>query len=97
MDTTGICGFFSSGIKRPRYGAEHSSGKECVALFLRSHVHIHNVVLDYDRDNFPFTCIIYFVSACFSFDRLCGVVVRVPGYRPRGPGSIHGAARFSEK
>jgi hypothetical protein len=45
MDTTGICGFFSSGIKRPRYKAEHSRGKECVALYLRSHVHIHNVVL----------------------------------------------------
>jgi hypothetical protein len=28
------------------------------------------------------------------FYRLCGVVVRVPGYRPRGPGSISGATRF---
>jgi hypothetical protein len=35
------------------------------------------------------------VSICF--DRLCGLVVRVPGYRSRGPGSIPGAARFSEK
>jgi hypothetical protein len=28
--------------------------------------------------------------------RLCGLVVRVPGYRTRGPGSIPGATRFSE-
>jgi hypothetical protein len=27
---------------------------------------------------------------------LCGLVVRVPGYRSRGPGSIPGTARFSE-
>jgi hypothetical protein len=26
-----------------------------------------------------------------------GLVVRVPGYRSRGPGSIPGATRFSEK
>jgi hypothetical protein len=30
-------------------------------------------------------------------DRLCGLVVRVPGYRSRGPGSIPGASRFSVK
>jgi hypothetical protein len=30
-------------------------------------------------------------------DLLCGLVVRVPGYRSRGPGSIPGATRFSEK
>jgi hypothetical protein len=30
-------------------------------------------------------------------DRLCGLVLRVPGYRSRGPGSIPGATRFSEK
>jgi hypothetical protein len=30
-------------------------------------------------------------------DRLCGLVVRVPGYRSRGPGSIPGTTRFSEK
>jgi hypothetical protein len=30
-------------------------------------------------------------------DRLCDLVVRVPGYRPRGPGSIPGDTRFSEK
>jgi hypothetical protein len=30
-------------------------------------------------------------------DHLCGLVVRVPGYRSRGPRSIPGATRFSEK
>jgi hypothetical protein len=30
-------------------------------------------------------------------NRLCGLVVRVPSYRSRGPGSIPGATRFSEK
>jgi hypothetical protein len=30
-------------------------------------------------------------------DRLCGLVVRVPGYRSRGSGLIPGATRFSEK
>jgi hypothetical protein len=29
--------------------------------------------------------------------RFCGLVVRVPGYRSRGPGSISGATKFSEK
>jgi hypothetical protein len=28
---------------------------------------------------------------------LCGLVVRVPGYRSKGPGSIPSATRFSEK
>jgi hypothetical protein len=30
-------------------------------------------------------------------DRLCILVVRVADYRSRGPGSIHGATRFSEE
>jgi hypothetical protein len=32
----------------------------------------------------------------YNFDRVYGLVVRV-GYRSRGPGSILGATRFSEK
>jgi hypothetical protein len=33
-----------------------------------------------------------------AWDRPCGLVVRVPGYRSRGPGSIPGTTRFfSEK
>jgi hypothetical protein len=30
-------------------------------------------------------------------DRLFGVVARVPGYRSRGPGSVTGVTKFSEK
>jgi hypothetical protein len=30
------------------------------------------------------------------YDRLCGLVVRVLGYRSRNQGSITGATRFSE-
>jgi hypothetical protein len=31
------------------------------------------------------------------YDHLCGLVVRIPDYRSRGPVSIPGATRFSEK
>jgi hypothetical protein len=54
------------------------------------------------------TDILYFITldeVCFIFiiiiiiiiisDRLCGLVVRVPGYRSWGPGSIRGTTRFS--
>jgi hypothetical protein len=30
-------------------------------------------------------------------DRFCGLVVRIPSYRSRGPCSIPGTTRFSEK
>jgi hypothetical protein len=40
---------------------------------------------------------IYIYIYIYIQDRLCGLVVRVPGYRSRGPGSIPGATRFSEK
>jgi hypothetical protein len=32
-----------------------------------------------------------------NYDRLCGLVVRVLGYRSGGPGSIPGTTRFSER
>jgi hypothetical protein len=34
-----------------------------------------------------------FVDVLFSFDHLCGIVVRVLGYRSGGPGSIPGTTR----
>jgi hypothetical protein len=37
-----------------------------------------------------------YVDVC-KIDRLCGIVVRVPGYRSRDPGSIPGTTRFSER
>jgi hypothetical protein len=33
----------------------------------------------------------------YLFDRLCGLVVGVPGHRTRGPGSVPCTTRFSEK
>jgi hypothetical protein len=41
--------------------------------------------------------ILSFVWARPRRDRLCGLVVRVLGYRSGGPGSIPGTTRFSEK
>jgi hypothetical protein len=38
-----------------------------------------------------------FYSPIMQTDRLCGLVVRVTGYRSRCPGSIPGATGFSEK
>jgi hypothetical protein len=38
-----------------------------------------------------------FPSLYTKFARLCRLVVRVTGYRCRGPGSILGATRFSEQ
>jgi hypothetical protein len=40
-----------------------------------------------------FHIFIYLINV---FDRLCGLVVRIPGYRSRGPGLIPSATRFSE-
>jgi hypothetical protein len=37
------------------------------------------------------------IRIMLSVDRLCGLVVRVPVYSSRGPGSIPGTTRFSEK
>jgi hypothetical protein len=39
----------------------------------------------------------YYVFICCFVDSLCVLVVRVPGYRSRGPGSIPGTTRCSEK
>jgi hypothetical protein len=47
----------------------------------------------------PIRALLFINQPKFSFlyrytDRLCGLVVRVPGYRSRCPGSIPGATRF---
>jgi hypothetical protein len=45
-----------------------------------------------------FILITEYFSVAYSRDfSLCGVLVRVPGYRSRGPASIPGTTRFSEK
>jgi hypothetical protein len=40
--------------------------------------------------------IIIIIIICV-MDRLCSLMVRAPGYRSRGPGSIPGVITFSEK
>jgi small VCP/p97-interacting protein len=40
---------------------------------------------------------VIFLTSCSMGDCLCGLVIRVPGFRSRGPGSIPGATRFSGK
>jgi hypothetical protein len=41
----------------------------------------------------PCKVVIHIVGACIVLDRLCGLVVRVIGYRSGGPGSIPGTTR----
>jgi hypothetical protein len=40
---------------------------------------------------------LHFFNLICTIDCLCALVVRVSDYRSRGPGSIPGATRFSEK
>jgi hypothetical protein len=49
------------------------------------------------QTNSPLTYLKRFKLYINMLDGLYGLVVRVPGYRSRGPGSIPGATRFSEK
>jgi hypothetical protein len=39
----------------------------------------------------------YYYYYYYYYGRLCGLVVRVLGYRSGGPGSIPGTTRFSER
>jgi hypothetical protein len=43
--------------------------------------------------------ILFYIITIYNslMDRVCGLVVTVPVYRSKGPGSIPGATRFSEK
>jgi hypothetical protein len=63
---------------------EHSRGNTIKACTLRPTTIRTATVLHYDYE-------------CLYVDQLCGLVVRVPGYRSRGTVSIPGATRFSEK
>jgi hypothetical protein len=58
-------------------------------------------LLDVSLCSFTVSVISYVLFLILTFfapdDRLCGLVVRVPGYRSRGPGLIPGATKFSEK
>jgi hypothetical protein len=41
--------------------------------------------------------VVIIIIVIIIIDRLCGLVVRAPGYRSRGPGSIPRATRFFQK
>jgi hypothetical protein len=56
-------------------------------MHLRKVTYATKLVGDLCKDKF--VCLI-------NGDRLCDLVVRVPDYRSRGPGSIPSATRFSE-
>jgi hypothetical protein len=67
-----------------------------VQLHIVSGHHVFKIVVDGNCYAF-----IFIVSVCNMCSRLCDhhfdLVVRVPGHRSRGPGSIPGATTFSEK
>jgi hypothetical protein len=51
--------------------------------------------LEYEGDIFLGKVIWLSTDYTLHFDHLCGLVVRAPGYRSRGPDSISGTTRFS--
>jgi hypothetical protein len=73
----------------------------CYRMFLKHNIHLQEVMQRRSAENasrFSTPSRIQLLENFISeVDRLCGLVVRVPGYRSRGPDSISGATRFSEK
>jgi hypothetical protein len=63
------------------------------ARCIKCDVNVHNVGLHFLDKIYASVNLTSWVLT----DRLCGLVVRVPGYRSRGRGSIPGATRLSEK
>jgi hypothetical protein len=62
--------------------------------YIRCWVHyVEKANLNHSKADVSITTAIYTPE----FDHLCGLVVRVPGYTCRSPGSILGAIRFSEE
>jgi hypothetical protein len=68
---------------------EHLSGSAHLSF---DHVCIFSMFLAFKRDADR-----SFKGCRLHCYRLCGLVIRVPGCRSRGPGSTPGATRFSEK
>jgi hypothetical protein len=76
---------FTSSLLSPSF-IQHPVSKHRLSVFL---------CLDVGH-SYKITCKIILLYILI-FDRLCILVIRVPGYRSRGKGSIPGATRFSEK
>jgi hypothetical protein len=98
--------YSATNLLRSRRDSSWGSDSRCVTHVLLSptvHWIVHRLPCTEPDDYVPqvvtpilltFILILYFVIFC---DRLCGLVVRVPGYRSRKTGSILGATTFSEK
>jgi hypothetical protein len=71
----------------PKMHSWHGFRADCWKAFQNAHCWLDPVLTIYMETSFGKIC----------KDCLCGLVVRVPGYRSRGPGSIPGATGFSEK
>jgi hypothetical protein len=61
-----------------------------------------NIILPFSPKRYSslrFTEMLQFLNlgADFWDDRLCGLVISIPGYRSRGPGWIAGATKLSDK
>jgi hypothetical protein len=69
-------------------------GSDSPLLYLRPTPTLHFVL---HRKLFFRNPILFVICINTFSDLLYGLVVRVPGYRSRGPGSISGATRYSEK
>jgi hypothetical protein len=70
--------------------------EECASIFIKYVFSVISVTVHRTTsDVTPQDTLVSVVTA--ESDRLCGLVVRVPGYRTRGSGSVPGATRFSKK
>jgi hypothetical protein len=93
-------GDLSTGLNRPGRETDHSPPssadvkKTRVFLIFGGCVRYYGLFWMCRQSQQFFKFVIFFI---YFFDRLCGLMVRVPGYRSRGPGSISDATRFSEK
>jgi hypothetical protein len=64
---------------------------------LKKKKYVHLSCLPHTLYTPPISLHLIWSSLLYLVDRLCGLVIRVPGYRFRGPGSIRAATKFSEK
>jgi hypothetical protein len=95
------CAINSSGkVKSPGYltstGTDIFSALNELTIHVSLTKHYNTVPVNEDL-SLSLSLSLYIYIHIYIHDRLCGLVVRVPGYRSRGPGSILGATRFYEK
>jgi hypothetical protein len=74
-----------------KYTFHNSSHSVCLNWILNGILRVYKAFFEDIR------LILILSTVCNTKDHLCGLVVRVLGYRSRGPGSIPGATRLSEE